>query len=30
MADKILLEIVTPEKTVLSEMVDVVVARGRG
>ncbi len=28
MADKILLEVVTPEKTVLSEMVDIVVAPG--
>jgi F-type H+-transporting ATPase subunit epsilon len=28
MADKILLEIVTPEKTVLSEMVDIAVAPG--
>jgi F-type H+-transporting ATPase subunit epsilon len=28
MADKILLEVVTPEKTILSEMVDIVVAPG--
>ncbi|MHC1744441.1 MAG: F0F1 ATP synthase subunit epsilon [Syntrophobacteraceae bacterium] len=28
MADKILLEVVTPERTVLSEMVDIVVAPG--